>query len=308
MSVLFPDKKISVVMATFNGEKYLEEQLLSILSQTRPPDSIIICDDLSTDRTPDILAAYHLKYPVITYEINRQRLGVVGNFKKAVSLAIPGSYVALSDQDDIWLPGKLEAQIGRMISFEDNERPAIVYSDLCVIDKDGHTLNNSFWNELGHDGYEHCFETLLFGNFVTGCTVLMNHSMRRYFTDMPGDVLMHDAWLALIAFTFGNVSQIEMSLVLYRRHGSNVAYSASYKKPGRLQKTWRHFKRLVIQDRYLKSQIGMVEKFAKQYALLLNVEQASAISKFLSVLHSSYFRERIVFSSMFAHRWKPKSK
>src|SRR6476469_5550437 len=99
---------ISVAIATYNGELYLEEQLDSILSQTLKPAEIIVCDDLSTDGTQTILEKYQQKGH-LRFFVNDKRLGFVGNFKRAVSLTQPNHYVALSDQDDVWLPQKIEA-------------------------------------------------------------------------------------------------------------------------------------------------------------------------------------------------------
>src|ERR1700741_8897 len=151
---------ISVVMTTYNGERFLVQQIESILSQTLPPKEIIVCDDGSSDGTVNILEKYRKSHSII-YHVNEKRLGVVNNFKKAVSFTSPGNYVALSDQDDIWLPEKLERSATALSTIDDGKTPAMIYSDLIVIDQDKNILNGSLNNELGFDKYRHCLSTLL---------------------------------------------------------------------------------------------------------------------------------------------------
>jgi glycosyltransferase involved in cell wall biosynthesis len=107
------DKKISVVMCTFNGEKYLREQLDSILNQTYPIYEIYIQDDCSTDNTASILKEYQEKFPIISYSVNKENLGVHENFFSAFE-KVSGEFIAISDQDDIWLPEKLQ-KVAEMI-------------------------------------------------------------------------------------------------------------------------------------------------------------------------------------------------
>jgi glycosyltransferase involved in cell wall biosynthesis len=138
-------KKISVVMCTYNGEKYLREQLDSIVNQTYPIYEFIIQDDCSTDATFDILSEYRLQYPYIKLYQNEKQKGINENFFSAISLAT-GDYIALSDQDDVWVLDKLKIQIesigdnwlsaGRSVPFAENG--VTVYLDrrtpnFCVV-------------------------------------------------------------------------------------------------------------------------------------------------------------------------------
>ena len=234
----FEYPSVSVAMATYNGEKYLEEQLDSILSQTLKPSEIIVCDDQSTDGTREILDRYQQR-GLIKYFVNEKRLGFIGNFKRAVSLSSSDNYIALSDQDDIWLPGKIQAAADLLLKIEGAKRPAMVYSDLVLVDEEKNLLNKSFRNELGQGGYTHCLETLLFGSFVNGCTMLMDPTMRNYFSSIPEDgALNHDTWMTLIAYTFGEVAVVPDSLILYRRHRNNATDVGNFKKMGRFSRLW----------------------------------------------------------------------
>lgn len=298
-----PGKQISVVMATYNGALYIEEQLASILAQTLTPTEIIICDDLSTDSTVSILERLAKQDVSIKYFVNEQRLGVIENFKKAVSLTSGIGYIALADQDDIWMPDKLEKLCKILSHIDTGQLPAMVYSDLIVINSEGHVVNNSFWNELGQDGYTHCFETLLFGNFVTGCTILMNEHMKKHFAEMPPHVLMHDAWIALIAFSFGKVTTIREPLVKYRRHNTNAAFLPTYRKRNIVKKLTDHVRLLFTKNNYLADQFQLVQLFMDAYENLLTEKQAARVALFLSLQNRSYLRKKIMFRSFFKEHW-----
>src|ERR1051326_2811088 len=138
--------KISVAMCTFNGEPYLQEQLNSFARQTRPPDELVICDDRSSDETRTISDSFARTagFPVIVAG-NEQTFGSPRNFEQAVSRC-SGDIIALSDQDDVWLPAKLallEAQFGK------SARVGLVFSDAEVVDQDLRPTGRRMWNEVG---------------------------------------------------------------------------------------------------------------------------------------------------------------
>lgn len=297
-------KTIAVVMATYNGAAYLEDQLNSILSQTRMPDQLIICDDHSTDQTIAIIERYRQQYPFISYVINETRLGVVRNFRKAVLLADNADYIALSDQDDVWMPGKLETLYREIQKQDDASLPVIVYSDLILTDSEGHIRNKSFWHELGHDGYTHCFETLLFGNFVTGCTVMMNRKMREHFIVMPDTVIMHDAWLGLVAYGVGRAIRVYAPLVRYRSHDNNVVFSKdAYKRKNKIQRIVDHIRLLFTKNDYLVKQLGLIGLFKEKYQTGLTKEQNEQVARFLAIKNRSYLRKFLFFRYVFRKHW-----
>ncbi len=294
---------ISVVMTTFNGGKFLQEQIESILSQTLQPAEIIVCDDHSTDNTVEILKDYQNKN-VLTYYVNESRLGVIANFKKAVSLASQHHFIALSDQDDIWFPEKLEHQYKELIKINELGFPAIVYSDLMVIDDKKNILNSSFWNELGHDTYSHSFKTLLFGNFITGCTIMMNDTMRKYFLQMPDNVPMHDGWLALIAYSFGKMKQIKEPHVQYRKHDSNLAYATNYKKLGRMSRWLKNIKMIFVKNDYLLNELKVAALFYANHQSRISENQRKILLKFLRLKNKSFIHKKITFFAFFRNAWK----
>nr|WP_262918306.1 glycosyltransferase family 2 protein [Mucilaginibacter straminoryzae] len=287
-------------MTTYNGEKYLEEQLLSLFNQTLKPAEIIVCDDCSTDGTQAILKKYSDQH-LLTYYVNEYRLGVIANFKKAVSLAQKDHYIALCDQDDIWLPHKLQQCVDVLTEVERGERPAIAYSDLVFIDSDGNVLNKSFHDHMGLNRYAHNLETELFNNFINGCTILMNPAMRNLIADMPDDVPFHDAWIGLLGYTFGDVGTIRDQLICYRRHSRNVSIEddANAGRKKRFKRAFEEFaKALNGKDDFLGVQFTIAQQFYKQYRQIIPADKRPAFEHFLKLKDSPYLIKRLAFRKM----------
>ncbi|MXV51719.1 glycosyltransferase [Pedobacter sp. HMF7647] len=283
--------EISVVMATYNGERFLAEQLQSIISQTFPPAEIIICDDGSTDGTVAILEEFALKYSFIKIYKNERTLGVVANFKKGVSLTKENTYIAFADQDDIWLPEKLEHGI-RTGLLTDNV-PATCYSDLEVITESGDFRYRSFWETMLLDKYQHTFDTVLFKNPIAGCTMLMNPEMRRFVADIPAKGVLHDAWLGLCAFTFGNVYKIDVPLVRYRQHDKNITFQAGKKKDRRAVRLMKELTAAIRGENLLKDQMRLVKAFYEQYQAEIPQQKKNMLKSFLSLDNKGYMWQKI---------------
>ena len=197
---------ISVVMATYNGEKYLREQIDSILGQTYPIYELIIQDDCSTDNTVAIANEYAKRYPVVKVFQNQRNLGLNQNFKTAVMRAT-GDFVAISDQDDVWYKDKLERQIA-----------AIGNRDVC---SSSYAINLET-NEIKALNYRHNVERLLFFSHVCGHTMLC----RRDFVQNPDnwqDYMWYDWSLSLHASLGNGHIQIEEPLVWHRIHTGEVS-------------------------------------------------------------------------------------
>lgn len=290
--------KISVVMATFNGERYLEKQLDSILSQTVRPDEVIVCDDGSTDKTVAVLERYQ-QLDLLKFSVNPKQLGLVDNFKKAVLLVRKTNYIALSDQDDFWLPDKLEKSVEAMAQLPSGY-PCMVHTDLKLIDENGTLLNSSFRNELGQDVYQQNLQTLVYGNFVNGCTMLMNPELSAYFQDIPSDVLLnHDGWIALAAFTFGRAGYLDEPLVEYRKHGNNLSISADAKPRNRYRSTMLQILKAVSgKDDFLSAQIETVGRFYARYQGMMTTEKKKVFDDFLALENRSYFFKKLAFRKM----------
>jgi glycosyltransferase involved in cell wall biosynthesis len=292
---------ISVVMASFNGEKFIREQIQSILDQSLLPNEIVICDDNSTDKTVEVINS--MNSPLIKLFVNNVSLGVVDNFKKAVSFSNPENMIAFADQDDIWLPNKIESLWNELLEINDEQFPALVYSDLSLIDEKGNIVNPSFWNQLSHDQHEHCLETLLFGNFITGLSIMMNKKMRAHFLMKPDNVILHDVWLALIAFTFGKVSRISSPLALYRQHTNNVNYNSTSRKLSKWEMRLLKFKMIFTKNDFLKSEFIITKTFYNFYIKELSNDDKVLFNKFMRLEKKPFLLKHIYLRIFFWGKW-----
>lgn len=205
---------ISIAMATYNGEKYLKEQLDSIYAQTYKNVEVIVTDDGSTDYTIKILEQYAHSHG-LRYFVNKTNLGFVKNFEKAVSLC-RGEYIALSDQDDVWLPEKLST----LLQTIDNK--SLAFSDATLINENKKIIAQSFAHYSNNKPLEgKPFTRLLISNFVTGCTVLFKRELLNKAHPIPAGIAYHDWWYALIASLEHGISFCNVPLNLYRQHTTN---------------------------------------------------------------------------------------
>ncbi|MEO6524910.1 MAG: glycosyltransferase family 2 protein [Mucilaginibacter sp.] len=281
--------KVSVAMATYNGGMYLKQQLDSILNQTYIVDEIIISDDHSTDNTLSILNEYQEK-GLIKYMINGSEGGVIANFKNAVKHCKPTNYIALADQDDIWLPQKIKVNIDELSQISP-EIPALAFSDLSVIDGNNKQLNQSFFKEIVEaDPQFEKLRSLLYSNKVIGCTTMFNPAMRLYFDSMPNNVFMHDYWIALISFTFGKHIYINEPLIQYRRHGSNVTatHDSLAKKIAKELKDYLFNRRVELDEH-----IDTVILFSGLYNQMVESGVKKELSLFIDLKNRSTFIKRM---------------
>jgi len=205
---------ISVAIATYNGAKFLREQLDSIYNQTYKNIEVIACDDCSTDKTVEILDEYKNKHG-LKYFVNKKNLGFVKNFEKAITLCT-GDYIALCDQDDIWKEEKLEYLLARIGKND------LIYSDAELINENGEVFSDSFmrYTSLQYTR-EDQFERLLYGNFAQGASMLFRSSLKDEFLPFPEGIPYHDWWIALVASAYDGIKCEETSLIQYRIHDKN---------------------------------------------------------------------------------------
>jgi glycosyltransferase involved in cell wall biosynthesis len=285
---------ISVVMATYNGEKYLTEQLESILLQTLPPVEIIVCDDRSNDGTVAILESFKKK-GLLSYYVNDDRLGVINNFKKAASFAKSTNLLAFADQDDIWLPYKLQTLAEKLLEHTDQNLPAMVFSDLTIINKAGAILNYSLWKEFTIDPDKQTFKTLLTRNIVPGCTMLINSNMRKELLTMPNTAYMHDAWLTFVAYAFKNYAYVKQPLICYRQHDNNVTYSESSAmgKPSFISKINEYIGGTLLNKPLLNKELILAEEFLSRFKPIMEEEDIKTFKNFLKLKNANFLRKKM---------------
>lgn len=206
---------VSIAMTTFNGARYVKEQLESLLAQTIAPAEIIISDDCSTDDTREIISSYSLRNPRIVLLKNTRTFGFVKNFELAISRS-SGDYVALADQDDIWEPDKLKKLLNNIGSS------ALIHSDASVIDSSGKNIHSSwssfYKKNIGQPFLDHIMQK----NTITGCTALFTRDLASLLLPFPEEIPFHDWWLALVAYRNGGIAYYPDPLVRYRLHSANA--------------------------------------------------------------------------------------
>ncbi len=224
---------VAVLLAVYNGEKYLKEQIDSLLSQTVSDIKIIIHDDGSTDSSAEIIKLYCEKYPnKICCLEGKPTGGASQNFAFLLqSCDERFDYIMFCDQDDVWLPQKIEKTLALMQKSEGEDKniPVLVHTDLKVADGTLNVINKSFFDfqKLNQDNIT--LPRLLVQNYVTGCTVMINNALRQKCGKIPNNCIMHDWWLALTAVIFGKLVCLKESTMLYRQHSDNqVGAKASY--------------------------------------------------------------------------------
>jgi glycosyltransferase involved in cell wall biosynthesis len=205
---------ITVVMASYNGSKYLSQQLDSILQQTLPPNEVVVVDDASTDESSEILRQYTLHYPQLKYYSNPVNIGVVKTFERALTLA-KGEFIAFADQDDVWLPHKLEVLLANIGDAW------MVHSDAVLVDKDLNIISDNYNKQYKSYKFNRKLDYLMHNN-VTGCTMLINRKLLNVSLPFPDAGVMHDNYLALMAFHFNQIVYVNQPLILYRQHDENV--------------------------------------------------------------------------------------
>lgn len=219
---------VSVAMGTHNGGRFVAEQLRSILDQVPPPDELVVSDDASSDDTVAIVReVFGAHAPAGTRLVvleNPKALGVVGNFEQALSAAT-GDLVALSDQDDVWRPGRLAAAVEQ---FEADPSLLLLHADARLVDAGGAPTGMTLLRSLDATGWElnrlehgRGLEVLIRRNLVTGATTMVRRTLVDRARPFPSS-WVHDEWLAIIAAASGGVRLLPEPLIDYRQHGANA--------------------------------------------------------------------------------------
>lgn len=213
---------LSIAMATYNGGRFVSEQLQSLARQELLPTELVVTDDGSTDGTPDLIEEFGASAPfLVRVHRNPERLGVLRNFERALSLCA-GDIVFLSDQDDVWLPDKIRTVVS---AFETHPEALVVLNDKIITDEDlvpsGSTM---LTNIRGFGSPDSCF--------VAGCCAAFRRQWLDFALPIPEGPPAHDSWLLGLAHRLGKVEILEKPLQYYRRHSKNVSqnsYSADTK-------------------------------------------------------------------------------
>lgn len=280
--------RISVAMCTFNGGRYLAEQLESIGSQTRLPCELIVCDDHSTDDTIAILKRFQANAPFpVRIVQNALRIGSTRNFDQAMGMA-RGEFIALCDQDDRWLPRKLERLSDVLI-----ENPFLggVFSDAALIDGEGRPVGMRLFarhkfTEAKQRNFVSCpTATLLKYDVVTGATLMFRSNIRRYCSPIPA-TWVHDGWLAWMIALHSRLSLISEALIDYRIHAGQqlgVGSAAPVSQSGNGETRRQFYARVAKQFEDLLHRV-LAEGWSEHDALVARIRKKIAFLKRQSAL------------------------
>ncbi len=314
---------VAIVMATYNGEAFLEQQLESILSQTYQNFKLYISDDKSSDSTISLILKYHNKYPnKIFYTLNKKNMGLVKNFEILIKNSIE-NYIALSDQDDIWHNNKLELQMKEMLLLEqsNDKKPYLVHSDLSMIDENNSLLKNSYFRyrnytlknsrDLGH---------ILGPCGVMGNTILLNKKLKDLVLPFPNNLDVHDYWIAINCELFGERKTLKNPLVEYRIHNSNSSNSVEKLKIKKNTMINRDIKlpnletnrKYFLKNLILKLENETDRKILNSYIDYLELKKSKILIyfyliKYSLVKRSCYFRLKLFIKLLLTERYNRES-
>ncbi len=216
--------KIAILMATYNGEKYICQQIDSILSQTCKDWELYIHDDGSTDNTIAAVESYVEKYTDKIHLIDGKSTGGAKYNFFYLFGQVEAPYYMTCDQDDVWLDKKIELTYDKMLTIENKaDVPCLVYTELRVVDSELNTIADTMSGYQSLDCHKRTINQFILQNSVTGCTMMINRALRDkmlHITDID-NTIMHDWWAALVAAQFGKTAFIDEPTILYRQHGDN---------------------------------------------------------------------------------------
>lgn len=279
---------VHIVMATYNGEKFIREQLDSLLCQTYSNLSIEICDDGSSDTTIDIVKEYAKKDSRITLHQNESNEGYVKNFLKGIKRST-APYVMLCDQDDIWNKDKVERTLAKMKQSEKSNQnvPLLVYSDAMNYDSDTKKELGRFHQSSRLNTKKVDTPHLFMENKCIGCTIMVNGVMRDFLNELPKEIRVHDWWLALIAAHFGKLLYLDEPTLLYRQHSNNMIGGDSYGDYVKERLSKIEKQRLVLQQTYSQG-----AAFLRCFEDKMSNEQIKIAEKFAGMQTAGWFGRR----------------
>jgi glycosyltransferase involved in cell wall biosynthesis len=285
---------VCILMATFNGEKYVRKQLESIINQTFENWKLFIRDDGSSDKTVKIIEEFCKKFHEKFFLISNKNkhFGLKESYNQLLSL-VQSSYYMFSDQDDWWLPDKIEITYKRMKILEKefgSGVPILIHTDLAVADEKLEIISKSFSKFQNLKAWKiKSFNRLLVQNVVSGCTVMINRKLRDLALPIPLEALMHDWWLGLVASAFGIVDYINCPTILYRQHGVNVVGA----KEWNINLMIRSLMKLREKAESITNTITQARYFFQRYQDKLNERDYEIARAFSIIKNDSFINKRL---------------
>lgn len=280
---------IDILLSTYDGKKYIKEQIESILNQTYKDWRLLIRDDGSSDRTLEIIEEYVKKLNGKMYFINDsdKHLGAAVSFFKLLNYST-ADYIMFCDQDDVWIADKIEITLNKMYTLEKlyPDKPILVHSNLKVVDAFLKTIYESFWKYQKLNPNLKRLNNLLIQNNVTGCTVLINKKLKDLLKTVPGNAIMHDWWFALVASAFGFIDYIDEPLILYRQHGANDTGAKKYKITYFVSRVFKFNESIKSNNKI----INQGKEFYSIYGNMLTEKQKDIVYNFITLFEVGRFK------------------
>ncbi len=298
--------KVSIVMATYNGQSYIKEQIDSILSSDYRNFDLHIYDDGSRDDTISILNEYKERHPgKVHVHQNQKNLGVTKNFLQGICNT-NADYIMLSDQDDFWISDKISLTLKKIKEMEESSPeglPLAVFTDAIVVDKDLNLINNSFFKSSALNPYKKDLAHLLMENKLIGCTVMINSSLREILRSrkLPKNARLHDGWISLIASAIGQVGYLDFPTLLYRQHDDNLVGNKGYLSyiKDRITSINKQKKSLLASQRqagefYLLYEGFLADKEKKIIKTFANLDKLDFISRRVELFRNGFWKSGFI--------------
>ncbi len=289
--------EVDVLLATYNGERFIANQLESILAQSFGHWRILLRDDGSTDQTKAICQSYARAHPdrIRLVEDTLGNLGVVECFGRLLSVAT-APYVMFCDQDDVWLPDKIAIQLEKIKGQEANARaglPVAVFTDALVVDTELRPISDSLLRYINRQGTKGCaLNRLCVEGNCYGCTMILNRALVERVGSIPPGVISHDWWCGLVAAALGRLVFADCAPIKHRRHASNASQTK--------KSSWRRYLRdrstLGQHRRWIHRVLLQAEVFAQTYAKDLSADPARLFADLARVRHSNWFVRRYLLA------------
>lgn len=280
--------QIDILLATYNGEKYLSEQIDSIIKQSISDWKLLIRDDGSNDQTLEIIRSYTERFPdkIVHIHDTDYNLGVTHNFERLMEYAT-SPYLMFCDQDDIWLPDKIEKSLKKIQEMKQqygSHIPLLVYTDLAVCNEAGTLTAHSFWKYQGGDpSLPLDYAKALVQNNATGNTFIFNRALCDHALPFSPDTVMHDWWVALTALYLGEIDYLTDQTILYRQHDTNVSGTKGKNILPILRKLPRYCKTL-------QHNVQQAESFLQRFQYRLHPKQINTLQAFTSLFQINRFQ------------------
>jgi glycosyltransferase involved in cell wall biosynthesis len=292
--------RVNIIMATYNGEKYIKQQINSIIKNTYTNWRLLICDDGSTDSTLSIIDEYVRTHTdKVIFHKNERNKGVTINFLEGVKRiasfkdnVIGHEYYMFCDQDDVWMEDKIEKTLKLVKKCEkkySNQVPVAAFTDVLVVDENLNEISSSFFKSNGLNPRNTSINQIMMENKLIGCSVMFNGSLVEKLNVLPQKARFHDWWVGCIASTFGHICYLNEPTILYRQHGGNVVGNKSFS--GYVKKSLLTLK---AQKVTLNKTIQQAKEFYEIYEKDITYPAKRNIYLFSTLNQYNWFKKRYI--------------